>query len=202
MARSSGDATNSVGRILKGSQRRRPFHSGDRLFSRPLAPVSLTKPILLAALRGKVMSRKRAYSPRETSTSWWFLAFTSVILLFLSVRELPGQAITAPALRGSLEQTVRRLHDCHIVAANRGNQDSLLDPHATKVLPVIFLDIWLSGDEAQFRLTPRGTSKRPWWDDTAFKPSSSPLTTTDIDSVPGIKVCLHQPELTSGRSHA
>jgi hypothetical protein len=85
---------------------------------------------------------------------------------------------------------MRKLDSCHIVAVNRGNQDSLQTTKPGDPPPVMFLDIWMSGDDAQFRLTRSTGGRQEWWVDSTFRPLMAPLTAGDLESVPGMKVCL------------
>jgi len=99
-----------------------------------------------------------------------------------------GQSITDQTFRGALEQTVRKLDNCHIVVANRGDQTKLNSTSTPG--KATFLDIWLCGDQAQFRLIPSTDLNDPWWDGDTFKPSSAPLTSDNLDSLPGLKACV------------
>jgi hypothetical protein len=112
----------------------------------------------------------------------------SIGLLLLSGGLLHAQSLTAPALRGALEQTVRKLDSCHLVAVTRYNPK--VQSASSDSSRVEFLDLWLSGDHAQFRTISGNGAKSSWWENSTFTVSSSPLTASNVDSVPGVKECV------------
>jgi thiol-disulfide isomerase/thioredoxin len=95
-------------------------------------------------------------------------------------------ALTPAQIRDALVQAAAKLVDLKMVVVERG--DFVLRTPEMPV-PVVFKEVWMHGRTAQVHLVFRQDSPADrWW--TGFDAINRPLTTADLASVPGVKVCV------------
>lgn len=115
---------------------------------------------------------------------------------------LYSQELSIATFRGALEHTARNLYHCHLTAANRTvvatpivatDEETRRSTDAAMALQkATFLELWLSGDNVQFRaFEGQGDfNDSTWWKDDRFKPSASPIAPKTLLELPGNKVFL------------
>jgi thiol-disulfide isomerase/thioredoxin len=95
-------------------------------------------------------------------------------------------AVIAARIRAALVESAAELVDLRIVVAEKGNFNQRA---ADTAIPVVFKEMWMHGDSAQFYMDIRSEGNgEKWW--TGYESIKGPLTTDHLGSLPGFKACV------------
>ena len=110
-----------------------------------------------------------------------------MMLLFSGPNPLPGDADDCRTIRNALLAVAREYDYCHVALAKRGNSVAMAGQPPTTP-PIQFFDVWMTGESIQvLGVEGEPEASDPWW--LGYTPRNAPVTTNDLDSVEGRKVC-------------